>query len=100
LDSKTLIAESGLRKTLETCLELRLKDSSLKASQVIRLFNGFYEGLPGLTVDLYANTLVLSEHDRQRIGEQNLYKEIAEFYAKVLPDVKSVLLKQRPRSES
>jgi len=95
LDSKTLIAESGLRKTLETCLELRLKDSSLKASQVIRLFNGFYEGLPGLTVDLYANTLVISEHDRQRIGEQNLYKEIAEFYAKVLPDVKSVLLKQR-----
>ena len=95
MDSKTLIAESGLRKTLETCLELRLKDPSLKASQVIRLFNGFYEGLPGLTVDLYANTLVLSEHDRQRIGEQNLYKEIAEFYAKVLPDVKSVLLKQR-----
>jgi len=95
LDSKTLIAESGLRKTLETCLELRLKDPSLKASQVIRLFNGFYEGLPGLTVDLYANTLVISEHDRQRKGEQNLYKEIAECYAKVLPDVKSVLLKQR-----
>jgi 23S rRNA (cytosine1962-C5)-methyltransferase len=95
LDSKTLIAESGLRKTLETCLELRLKDPSLKASQVIRLFNGFYEGLPGLTVDLYANTLVISEHDRQRTGEQNLYEEIAEFYAKVLPDVKSVLLKQR-----
>jgi 23S rRNA (cytosine1962-C5)-methyltransferase len=95
LDSKTLIAESGLRKTLETCLELRLKDPSLKASQVIRLFNGFYEGLPGLTVDLYANTLVISDHDRQRTGEQNLYEEIAEFYAKVLPDVKSVLLKQR-----
>ena len=95
MDSKTLIAESGLRKTLETCLELRLKDPSLKASQVIRLFNGFYEGLPGLTVDLYANTLVISEHDRQRKGEQNLYEEIAEFYAKVLPDVKSVLLKQR-----
>ena len=95
MDSKTLIAESGLRKTLETCLELRLKDPSLKASQVIRLFNGFYEGLPGLTVDLYANTLVISEHDRQRTGEQNLYKEIAEFYAKVLPDVKIVLLKQR-----
>lgn len=95
MDSKTLIAESGLRKTLETCLELRLKDPSLKASQVIRLFNGFYEGLPGLTVDLYANTLVISDHDRQRTGEQNLYEEIAEFYAKVLPDVKSVLLKQR-----
>lgn len=95
LDSNKRHIPARLLETVKRCLDLRLQDPSLKASQVVRLFNGFYEGLPGLTVDLYANTLVLLEHDRQRTGEQNLYKEIADFYAKVLPEVRSVLLKQR-----
>jgi len=95
LDSKTLIAESGLRKTLETCLELRLKDLSLSATNAVRLFNGFYEGFLRLTVDLFANTLVISEHDRDRASQPELHQEIAQFYATALPAVHSVLLKQR-----
>ncbi len=92
MDSKTLIAESGLRKTLETCLELRLKDLSLSATNAVRLFNGFYEGFPRLTVDLFANTLVISEHDRDRASQPELHQEIAQFYATALPAVQGELI--------
>lgn len=95
MDNKTLVVEPGLRKTLETCLELRLKDPSLSATNAVRLFNGFYEGFPRLTVDLFANTLVISEHDRERASQPELHQEIAQFYATALPEVHSVLLKQR-----
>ena len=99
LDSTTNNIAGNLQKTLENCLNLRLADPSLQSTNVKRLFNGFYEGLQGLTIDLYANTLVISEHDRQRANEQNLYTQIAESYAKVLPGMNCVLLKLRHAEE-
>jgi 23S rRNA (cytosine1962-C5)-methyltransferase len=95
LDSNIIDAPADLQETLETCLNLRLKDPSLSATNAIRLFNGFYEGLPGLTVDLFANTLVISEHDRLRSSQPELHQTIAQFYAESLPGVHSVMLKQR-----
>ncbi len=99
MDSRTNLHKAELQKLLEVCLDLRLKDPSLSATNVMRLFNGFYEGLTGLTVDLFADTLLISEHDRQRMTEQALIEEIAQFYTKALPGVKSVLLKQRHAGE-
>lgn len=95
LDSHTTDTFSGLQKTLERCLDLRLKDPSLSDTNAKRLFNGFYEGLPRLTIDLYANTLVISDHDRDPASRNDLYEPLAQFYAKALPGVRSVLLKQR-----
>lgn len=95
LDSNICDTSTGLLKTLEKCLDLRLKDSSLKTTNAIRLFNGFYEGLPRLTVDLYAETLVISDHDRDPASRNGLYEPLAQFYAKALPGIRSVLLKQR-----
>jgi len=95
LDSIIIDTGSNLRKTLETCLELRSTDPSLETTNVKRLFNGFYEGFPGLTVDLFANSLVISEHDRQRASAEAIHLEIARFYSAALPEVRSVLLKLR-----
>jgi len=61
----------------------------------MRLFNGFYEGLPRLTVDRYADTLVISDHDREVAPRRELHDAIAQFYAEALPNVRSILLKQR-----
>lgn len=95
LSSDFAKSSKELEKTFETCLDLRLKDQSLSATNAIRLLNGFYEGLPGLTVDLFSNTLVISEHDRRRTADDAFHKDVAEFYASALPQVKSVLLKRR-----
>ena len=95
LDSSTNLSSAELQRILEVCLDLRLKDESLSATNAVRLFNGFYEGLPHLTVDLYANTLVISDHDREVSSRGDLHKFIAQLYTKVLPEVQSVLLKQR-----
>ena len=95
LDSNHNLSLAELQRTLELCLDLRLKDASLSATNAVRLFNGFYEGLPRLTVDRYANTLVISDHDREVSSRPDLHQAIAQFYAEALPEIESVLLKQR-----
>ena len=100
LDSLADVTGDGLLKTLEACLQLRLNDPSLASTNAMRLFNGFYEGLPGLTVDLFADTVVISEHSRERTANPAFHQAIAAFYANVLPGVNSVLLKQRRADEA
>ena len=95
LDSDPILSPADLQRTLEICLDLRLKDSAISNTNAVRLFNGFYEGVPRLTVDLYANTLVISDHDREVASRSDLHRAIARFYAEALPEVQSVLLKQR-----
>ncbi len=92
-DAKNIPAE--LLQKLKRCLDFRLEDSSLNSLNVFRLFNGFYEGFPRLTVDLFANTLVISDYEREGASLRDLHGPIAHFYAKALPNVQSVLLKQR-----
>lgn len=95
LDSNPTLSPGELLKTLETCLDLRLKDSSLSITNALRLFNGFYEGFPRITVDLYAHTLVITDHERELASRGDLHQAIAQFFTKALPGVQSVLLKQR-----
>lgn len=95
MDSNVTELSAGLHKILDRCLDLRLNDPSLSISNARRLFNGFYEGLPRLTIDLYANTLVISDHDRERASRKELHDAISQFYADALPEVENVLLKLR-----
>jgi len=94
LDSEVKDIPADLRRTLELCLELRLKDPALKTTNAMRLFNGFYEGFPRLTVDLYSQTLVISDRDREVASRRELHLAIAQFFAAALPGVNSVLFKQ------
>lgn len=95
LDRYPNLSPAELRRTLGDCLDFRLNDGSLKATNTMRLFNGFYEGFPRLTVDLFANTLVISDHDREVASRPGFHQAIAQFYAEALPFVSSALLKQR-----
>jgi 23S rRNA (cytosine1962-C5)-methyltransferase len=95
MDSHPDLPPAELQKILETCLDLRLNDASLRTTNAIRLFNGFYEGFPRLTVDLFGNTLVISDHEREVAPSPEFHQAIAQFYAKTLPEIQSVLLKQR-----
>lgn len=83
---------------LELCLKMRQDDSALSGTTAFRLFNGFYEGCPGLVVDRFAGAIVISNH--ARIPESlNLEIEQAAEFFKDIPGIDSILLKVRHADE-
>jgi len=95
MDSNAQATPEEFLKKMAACLELRLKDPSLSSTNALRLFNGFYEGFPGLTVDKFGGTLVISDHERQAETLNKLHEITAHFLIQSLPIAQSVLLKQR-----
>jgi 23S rRNA (cytosine1962-C5)-methyltransferase len=61
----------------------------------VRLFNGFYEGCPGLVIDLYAATLVLFNHADPPASLDGFLQECIVELTRLLPWVKTALLKTR-----
>lgn len=63
-----------------------------------RLFNGFYEGCPGLAIDRYGETLVILEHGSP--GENGeIIQQISQWAMESLENITSVFLKQRQSSD-
>ena len=84
----------------QTCLESRFNDASLARTNVYRCFNGYYEGLPGLVVDRYADTLVVSNHARKPEELAEAVELYGRFITKSLPQVSSILVKTRHSADS
>ena len=84
-----------LKDRLQKSLHLRQEDHSLSESDAYRIFNGFYEGLPGLAVDCYANTILISNHSRQPESLNSPIEQISQFSSTEIPGIDSVLLKTR-----
>lgn len=94
--NKYLFPQStALVDQLARCLEARRKHIDWEAIQALRLFNGFYEGLPGLTADLFGHTLVLSNHQRQPEELRPALHTAADYYLKSVPEVQTILVKER-----
>jgi 23S rRNA (cytosine1962-C5)-methyltransferase len=62
--------------------------------QALRLYNGFYEGYPGLVLDRYGPTLVTLDHGLPK-GAVALFEELAQWALAEDLGIESVLLKQR-----
>ncbi len=64
------------------------------ATQAYRLFNGFYEGTPGLVVDRYDSTIVIMNHEQP--GKfKTIIENITDWISVNMPDVYTILLKER-----
>lgn len=61
----------------------------------LRLFNGFYEGVPGLVADLYGRTLVLYNHADDPKSLQPLVLAAQTWYCEKLPWLQAVVIKTR-----
>jgi len=83
------------RNRLQKSLHLRQEDHSLFESDAYRIFNGFYEGLPGLVVDRYASTILISNHSHQPESLNSPIEQISQFSSAEIPEIDSVLLKTR-----
>lgn len=82
-----------LTNALEARRDLLLDTDHIKA---LRLFNGFYEGYPGLVVDLYAQTLLLSAQE----APQTVMDRVQEHLLEQLPWVNCVLQKMRSENNT
>jgi len=65
--------------------------SSLEA---YRLFNGFYEGVPGLVLDRYASALIIFDHTDEGVS-QDLLQSICDWSLENLDNLESILFKRR-----
>lgn len=81
---------------LDLSLAPRLAHLAPPHTAALRLFNGFYEGWPGLVADLYAATLVLFDHGAAPAA----LEEAASFYRERLPWLTTVLVKARSRPDA
>lgn len=80
---------------LRLSFQLRQEEKSLADCEAYRLFNGFFEGLPGLVIDRYANTIVIKNHNRQPETQKDSIELIVQFLTNEMPEIDSILLKTR-----
>lgn len=87
--------EETLPALLESSLQKRLPLLEDQSAQALRLFNGFLEGFPFLSSDLYHQTVVL--YVNKLLGEESdlLVQSARDFYLIKLPAVKCVIAKHR-----
>jgi 23S rRNA (cytosine1962-C5)-methyltransferase len=80
---------------LEKAIEARRALFDQKHRNALRLFNGFTEGCPELTIDLYAATAVLYNHaERAELGLP-LVREAEAFLQEHLPWLRAGIVKTR-----
>lgn len=94
------MTKEQLTNQLRKSFIARRGDTFLLPAQAFRLFNGFYEGLPGLVIDRYADTLLISNHSRQPESLKTAVDQIVHLSTTEFPEIESILLKSRRSEET
>ncbi|MCD4671083.1 MAG: class I SAM-dependent methyltransferase [Anaerolineaceae bacterium] len=87
------ITSNDFRTTLSSALQERLSMLDEEHRSALRLFNGFLEGCPDLTVDLYGRTLVLQNYADQPNEGLTLANIAHELYINQLDWLEAIVLK-------
>jgi len=91
----TIPLPKDLTARLVLALEARAELLAESPGGAWRLFNGFYEGYPGLVVELFARTLMVSDHRRAPGADGTILAPIEAFYRERLPWIEAVVQKVR-----
>ncbi len=89
------MATSSFVELLEAALNARQELYDSNHETAFRLFNGFYEGLPDLVIDLYGRSLVLHNYARQPQTLQAAVQAARSYLLEKIPWAGAVLLKTR-----
>jgi len=84
---------------IDQSLQFRLPLLDADHTSALRIFNGFYEGWPELSIDLFGRTLILYNYADQPAVLTPLIQTVKEFYITALPWLNTVLLKTRHATE-
>jgi 23S rRNA (cytosine1962-C5)-methyltransferase len=76
---------------------LNLRQNLIKNAETnaLRLFNGFLEGLPSLTLDLFNDTLVVYDYSEVPVENHIFYKDVWKYCLDLIPSIRSVIIKIR-----
>lgn len=97
---ESLPSKQVILSLLQQALAARSKLIASGETNALRLFNGFYEGFPGLVVDLYDRTLVIFDHRESPSRVEDWLVEIRQFYLQQLPQVNCVVHKMRSAADA
>jgi 23S rRNA (cytosine1962-C5)-methyltransferase len=86
---------SVLETLVANTLAARAELIDEKHNSALRLFNGFLEGEPDLTVDLFGRSLVIYNHTDPPEGSNEKVQRAWQFYRVALPWIKAVVVKAR-----
>src|SRR5512138_2679303 len=89
------MAAASLPEWLGLCLDVRAALFDPEHESAFRLFNGFTEGFPDLTIDLYASTVILTNHADPPLRGNALVAAVLPFLQERLPWIQTVILKIR-----
>jgi 23S rRNA (cytosine1962-C5)-methyltransferase len=87
--------EQPLNELLEKCYALRRQLIDQEHRSAFRLFNGYYEGLSGLTVDAFGTSLVICDHRDEPDSFEEEISLIKQFSIERFPWITSILVKSR-----
>ena len=91
-----MVSDNELFQHIKHAIEQR--KSFADKTNAFRLFNGFYEGCPGMVIDRYGETLVILEHGQP--GEyREIIQRISQWAMETLENITSIFLKQRQSSD-
>jgi 23S rRNA (cytosine1962-C5)-methyltransferase len=83
----------ALRLAQDNASRVTLFDS--RHESAFRLFNGFYEGYPNLTLDVYGRTVVIHNYADEPQNEIEFIQEITEYLQQTLDWLRAGILKNR-----
>ena len=92
---EAIMALDELKTLLSRSLEARNDLLTAEEANAVRLYSGFYEGYPGLAVDLYGQTLVLFDHRETMSALDDWMDSVQQFYLQNLPQINCVVRKSR-----
>ncbi len=84
-----------IEKSINTIIKaFGYRSSEDLSTQAYRLFNGFYEGKPGLVIDRYGPAIVIMNHDQPGIFRV-IIEELSGWISTNMQDIQAILLKER-----
>jgi len=88
----------SLLAALDLALQAREQFTAAPHISAFRLFNGFLEGFAGLSIEVFARTLVIFDLARSPSASQEASQNAVDFLASRLPWINSILVKSHHAS--
>jgi 23S rRNA (cytosine1962-C5)-methyltransferase len=86
-------SDDKFAKLLKNALQARIAMLDVEHKSAIRLFNGFLEGCPDITIDLYGSTLVLHNYANAPDSVTDHINTVKEFFHLQFPWLEAIILK-------
>ena len=93
--TNSIVAESEFGGILGMALANRETRLHPAFDSALRVFNGFYEGYPDLSVDIYGRTLVIHNYASEPANAGHAVAKARDFYEERLPWLKATVVKSR-----